>query len=176
MVFFRSSFGRLSVVGRWNQVRYKRTKRDGNLNKSTFLSFGVLWFILGSSLVRPWSLARSIYIRYKGREGNLNIRIVQRTAQAPTVQRLEAGKYPNSIRDNKQRKREEIKKKTERESARFSGVFQLVQPYQQLQQNQMLGNQSCGPAATRALPASLVVYLAKFLMKRPAKSLAFSSH
>ena len=35
---------------------------------------------------------------------------------------------------------------------------------------------SCGPAATRALPASLPSYLAKFLMKREAKSLAFSSH
>ena len=33
-----------------------------------------------------------------------------------------------------------------------------------------------GPAATNALPASLPVNLAKFLMKRPAKSLAFSSH
>ena len=35
---------------------------------------------------------------------------------------------------------------------------------------------SFGPAATRALPASLPSYLAKFLMKRPARSLAFSSH
>ena len=35
---------------------------------------------------------------------------------------------------------------------------------------------SCGPAATSALPASLVVYFAKFLMKRAARSLAFSSH
>lgn len=33
-----------------------------------------------------------------------------------------------------------------------------------------------GPAATRALPASLPSYFLKFLMKRPAKSLAFSSH
>ena len=32
-----------------------------------------------------------------------------------------------------------------------------------------------GPAATRALPASLVSYFLKFLMKRPARSLAFSS-
>ena len=37
-------------------------------------------------------------------------------------------------------------------------------------------NYNCGPAATKALPASLPSYLAKFLMKRPAKSLAFSSH
>ena len=34
---------------------------------------------------------------------------------------------------------------------------------------------SWGPAATRALPASLLSYLTKFLMKRPARSLAFSS-
>ena len=58
----------LSVVGRWNEARYKRRKRDGNLNKSTFLSFGVLWSFLGSSLVSPWSFIRSIYIRYKGVE------------------------------------------------------------------------------------------------------------
>ena len=35
---------------------------------------------------------------------------------------------------------------------------------------------SWGPAATRALPASLSSYLTKFLMKRLARSLAFSSH
>ena len=35
---------------------------------------------------------------------------------------------------------------------------------------------SCGPAATSALPASLVVYLTKFLMKREARSLALLSH
>lgn len=33
-----------------------------------------------------------------------------------------------------------------------------------------------GPASTNALPASAPVNLLKFLMKRPAKSLAFSSH
>ena len=33
-----------------------------------------------------------------------------------------------------------------------------------------------GPAATSALPVSFVVYFSKFLMKRPARSLAFSSH
>ena len=33
----RSYLGRLSVIGRWNKARYKRGKRDGNLNKSTFL-------------------------------------------------------------------------------------------------------------------------------------------
>ena len=33
-----------------------------------------------------------------------------------------------------------------------------------------------GPAATNALPASLPVNFTKFLMKRPARSFAFSSH
>ena len=47
----RSSVGLLSVVGRCFEARDKRDKRDGNLNKSTFLRLGVLWFILGSSLV-----------------------------------------------------------------------------------------------------------------------------
>ena len=37
-------------------------------------------------------------------------------------------------------------------------------------------NHSWGPAATRALPASLPVYFTKFFTKRPARSLAFSSH
>ena len=35
---------------------------------------------------------------------------------------------------------------------------------------------SLGPASTRALPASLPVYLTKFLMNRPARSLALVSH
>ena len=35
---------------------------------------------------------------------------------------------------------------------------------------------SCGPAATRALPASLPSYLAKFLMNLEARSCAFLSH
>ena len=52
----RSSVGVLSVVGRWNRGRYKRSKRDGNLNKSTFLSLVVLRSFLGSSLVHPWLL------------------------------------------------------------------------------------------------------------------------
>ena len=34
---------------------------------------------------------------------------------------------------------------------------------------------SLGPASTRALPASLPVYLTKFLMNRPARSLALVS-
>ena len=37
-------------------------------------------------------------------------------------------------------------------------------------------NYNCGPATTNALPASFPSYLAKFLIKRDAKSLAFSSH
>ena len=36
-------------------------------------------------------------------------------------------------------------------------------------------NYSWGPAATRALPSSLPVYLVKFLMKRADRSFAFSS-
>ena len=59
----RSSVGLLSVVGRKNRRRYKRSKRDGNLNKSTFLVVGsslvVPWFVLGSSLV--------FYTRLKGK-------------------------------------------------------------------------------------------------------------
>jgi len=35
-------------------------------------------------------------------------------------------------------------------------------------------NYNCGPAATNALPSSLSVNLVKFLMKREAKSFAFS--
>ena len=37
-------------------------------------------------------------------------------------------------------------------------------------------NYTVGPALTSALPASLPVYLAKFLTKRAARSLAFASH
>ena len=40
----------------------------------------------------------------------------------------------------------------------------------------LLPDYSFGPAATRALPASFPSYFTKFLMKRPARSLAFSSH
>ena len=51
----RSSLGLLSVISRWNKARYKRSKRDGNLNKKHFLVVGsslvVPWFVLGSSLV-----------------------------------------------------------------------------------------------------------------------------
>ena len=62
----RSAFRR--TPSRWNKARYKRREENGNLNKSTFLSFGVLWSFLGSSLVSPWSLARHRSIRYKGVE------------------------------------------------------------------------------------------------------------
>ena len=37
-------------------------------------------------------------------------------------------------------------------------------------------NQICGPAATRAFPASLPSYFAKFLMNLPARSFALVSH
>ena len=64
----RSSVALLSVVGRWNKARYKRGKREGNLNKKHIFSFGVLWSFLGLSLVRPWFLARENLGRYKGSE------------------------------------------------------------------------------------------------------------
>ena len=51
----RSSLGVLSVVSRWNEARYKRGERNGNLNKKPFFvirsSFEAPWFVLGSSLV-----------------------------------------------------------------------------------------------------------------------------
>ena len=51
----RSPLGRLSEFSRWNKGRYKRGKRDGNLNKKHFLvvgsSFEVPSFFFGSSLV-----------------------------------------------------------------------------------------------------------------------------
>ena len=64
----RSFLGRQSVVARWNEARYKRGKREGNLNKKHIFSFGVPWFILGSSLVHLWSLAREDLGRYMGME------------------------------------------------------------------------------------------------------------
>ena len=60
----RSSLGVLSLVGRWKKARYKKGKRDANLNKKHFFQFAILRSFFGSSLVRPWSLTRSIYIRY----------------------------------------------------------------------------------------------------------------
>ena len=66
----RSSLGRPSVISRWNRARYKRDKRDCNLNKTHFFLFGVLishplerLFLsrfLGSSLVLISPLARTI--------------------------------------------------------------------------------------------------------------------
>ena len=53
-ITLRSSLGRLSVFGRWNKARYKKEKRNGNLKKTHFWCLGVLWFILGSSLVLLW--------------------------------------------------------------------------------------------------------------------------
>ena len=43
--------GHLSVFGQWNKARYKKEKRNGNLNKTHFLYFGVLSRFLGPSLV-----------------------------------------------------------------------------------------------------------------------------
>ena len=51
----RSFLGRLSVFSRWNKARYKRKKRECNLNKQHFLmiwsSLVVAWFFFGLSLV-----------------------------------------------------------------------------------------------------------------------------
>ena len=63
----RRSLGRLSVFARWNKGRYKRSKRDGNLNKTHFFCFGVLWSFLGSSLVSPWLLTREYQGRHERR-------------------------------------------------------------------------------------------------------------
>ena len=57
----------LPLIGRWNKGRYKRGKRDGNLNKKHILYFGVLWSFLGSSLVLRWSLTLWELGRYKGK-------------------------------------------------------------------------------------------------------------
>ena len=66
-VFYRFSLGCLSVFSRWNMAKYKRRKRNGNLKKTHFLTFGVLSRFLGSSLVRPWSLTWRLQ-----RDENLN--------------------------------------------------------------------------------------------------------
>ena len=88
-VFSRSSLGCLSVFSRQNKARYKRRKRNGNLNKTHFFSLGVLflfyvlrfsseWGLFGrntrsairgtsSSLVCPWSLTWRLQ-----RDENLN--------------------------------------------------------------------------------------------------------
>ena len=49
-VFCRSSLGCLSVFSRQNKARYKRRKRNGNLNKTHLFSLGVLFFILCAAL------------------------------------------------------------------------------------------------------------------------------
>ena len=43
----------------------REVKETAILTKVLFLSFGVFWSFLGSSLVLPWSLIRGIYTRYK---------------------------------------------------------------------------------------------------------------
>ena len=37
-IMLRSSLGLLSVVSRWNEARYRRGERNGNLKKSTFIN------------------------------------------------------------------------------------------------------------------------------------------
>ena len=69
----RYSLGRLSVVSRWREARYKRHKRDCNLNKTHFFRFRVLSRFLGSSLVYPWFILGFLRGRDRQgtREGNL---------------------------------------------------------------------------------------------------------
>ena len=43
-------------------------QKMSNLNKQNFLSFGVLRFILGSSLVLPWSLTMDRLGKYNRRD------------------------------------------------------------------------------------------------------------
>ena len=54
-----SLFSRSSVAKIRQGIR--KGERDDNINKTHFFSLGVLWQFLGSSLVHPWSLTRSIY-------------------------------------------------------------------------------------------------------------------
>ena len=61
----RRSVALLPLVGRQNRGRYKRSKRDSNLNKTHIFYFGVLWSFLGSSFVRPWLFTREYQGRYK---------------------------------------------------------------------------------------------------------------
>ena len=62
----------------------------------------------------------------------------------------------------------------------FTLHFSLFRALDQQRPSKMLvafgPNYNLGPAATSALPASLPSYFLKFLMKRAARSLAFSSH
>ena len=60
-VFSRSSVGVL-------RQGIREVKESAILTNSTFWWLGVLRFILGSSLVRPWSFTRSRYVRYNGRK------------------------------------------------------------------------------------------------------------
>ena len=62
----------LSVVSRSSLGKMRQGIRDVKeaaiLRKVLFWWLGVLRFILGSSLVSPWSLIRERLARYKGRE------------------------------------------------------------------------------------------------------------
>ena len=49
----RCSLGVLSVVARCFEARYKRGKREGNLNKQHFFNKSI-FLKFGSSLVHPW--------------------------------------------------------------------------------------------------------------------------
>ena len=66
----RSSLGVLSVVGRWNRAKYKRSKRDGILIKRTFCNLA----FFGRSLVCPWFILGLLHrVDIQGtREQNLN--------------------------------------------------------------------------------------------------------
>ena len=64
----RSYLGRLSVIGRWNKARYKRGKRDGNLNKKHFLTeYPILHTIGGRAYpVQHYPIA----VRLRDRKGH----------------------------------------------------------------------------------------------------------
>ena len=67
----------------------------------------------------------------------------------------------------------------ERKGDKKTGVCRYGTPlwdYMSLFYYYFNNNQSLGPAATNALPASLPVNLVKLLMKRLARSFAFSFH
>ena len=80
----RSSLGRLSEFSRQNKSRYKKGKRDANLNKKPFLIFGVLRLFLGSSLVRPRSFTRRDRESTRGRNLN-NCALLSLTSLPPWV-------------------------------------------------------------------------------------------
>ena len=61
-----SEFSRSSVGVIRQGIREE--KETAILTKVLFLSFGVLWAFLGSSLVSPWFFTRRLNTRYKGTE------------------------------------------------------------------------------------------------------------